>query len=90
MLKLLTHHGKLRKIVNPETDDKKAGKCANKRVAFFSLLTKAKPKKKGRCVLCGSAKHNVILHRMAKHGSCSLNAIKNAFSEMIAPRNVLE
>ena len=69
----------------PDVDDKKGAKSVNKRGASRSLLTKTKPssfnKKKGKCVLCGSAEHNVRSHHMDKHGTYSLDDIKKALAE---------
>ena len=52
----------------PDAEDKKGGKPTAKRGNSRSLLTKTKPNKKGKCVLCDSAKHNVRSHHMDKHG----------------------
>ena len=52
-----------------------------KRVNYRSLITKAKPNKKGKCVLCDSVTHNVRSHHLDKHGVFALDEIKRVLAD---------
>ena len=65
-----------------ESEDKRGGKANTaKRGASRSLVTKAKPNKKGKCVLCGSVDHSVRSHHLDKHGVFALDEIKRVLAD---------
>ena len=65
-----------------ESEDKRSGKANNaKRGTSRSLVTKAKPNKKGKCVLCDSVNHSVRSHHLDKHGVFALDEIKRVLAD---------
>ena len=74
----------------PDAEDKKGGKTTAKRGNSRSLLTKTKPNKKGKCVLCDSATHNVRSHHMDKHGVFALDEVNGFWLTIIDAQNALD